>query len=60
MASDATKSILRQGVTIEGIIKSIAKIEKEIIEIKSFIRIQKDLEEDRLLEAQDAEQKDKN
>ena len=59
VASDATKSILRQGVTIEGIIKSIAKIEKEIIEIKSFIRIQKDLEEDRLLEAQDAEQKDR-
>ena len=58
VASDATKSILRQGVTIEGIIKSIAKIEKEIIEIKSFIRIQKDLEEDRLLEAQDAAQKD--
>tara|TARA_Y100001937_G_scaffold22092_1_gene31389 strand:+ start:223 stop:2040 length:1818 start_codon:yes stop_codon:yes gene_type:complete len=59
VASDATKSILRQGVTIEGIIKSIAKIEKEIIEIKSFIRIQKDLEEDRLLEAQDAEQKER-
>ena len=58
VASDATKSILRQGVTIEGIIKSISKIEKEIIEIKSFIRIQKDLEEDRLLEAQDAAQKD--
>ena len=59
VASDATKSILEQGVTIEGIIKSIAKIEKEIIEIKSFIRIQKDLEEDRLLEAQDAEQKER-
>ena len=57
IANNAIKSVTDQGSIVDGLIKSIEEIKLEIKEIKAYLMVQEDEEKDRLLEAQDAEQK---
>ena len=57
IANNAIKSVTDQGSIVDGLVKSIEEIKLEIKEIKAYIMVQEDEEKDRLLEAQDAEQK---
>ena len=57
IANNAIKSVTDQGSIVDGLVKAIEEIKLEIKEIKAYIMVQEDEEKDRLLEAQDAEQK---
>ena len=57
IANNAIKSVTDQGSIVDGLVKSIEEIKLEIKEIKAYLMVREDEEKDRLLEAQDAEQK---
>ena len=57
VSTNAIQKVTDQQATIEGLAKSISEIKLEIAEIQEFIKFQKDLDEDRRLEEEDARQK---
>jgi len=57
VSTNAIQKVTDQQATIEGLTKSISEIKLEIAEIQEFIKFQKDQDEDRRLEEEDARQK---
>ena len=57
VSTNAIQKVTDQQATIEGLAKSISEIKLEIAEIQEFIKFQKDQDEDRRLEEEDARQK---
>ena len=57
LSTNAIQKVTDQQATIEGLAESISEIKLEIAEIQEFIKFQKDLDEDRRLEEEDARQK---
>ncbi len=57
VSTNAIQKVTDQQATIEGLTESISEIKLEIAEIQEFIKFQKDQDEDRRLEEEDAKQK---
>ena len=57
VSTNAIQKVTDQQATIEGLTESISEIKLEIAEIQEFIKFQKDQDEDRRLEEEDARQK---
>ncbi len=57
VSTNAIQKVTDQQATIEGLTESISEIKVEIAEIQEFIKFQKDQDEDRRLEEEDARQK---